>query len=543
MEIIEHALRASPNRSPERYPQLVLEQIREDSLRIQVKVYTEAGSLTRWLCFLLAAVCLLTTALSSSAQQPGRQAGLGAVPGEPGAVLTRAKEVMGFARSGQSVIHYRAVAAAEQSFQSDRTYPPFFSTMLIREGWFDPQSAVERVSVQTTFPGNGPFPAAVMFTDAKRAFGLAKEKLNALPRTSMQLRYLNPWTVIADWSAAGDVRFAGREVYRDYPRVVLVRTLPDGEQRLFIDPKSGFPLKLDLIEKNYLWGQRHIEYLYTNWTLRGGMMWPGSSFRLADGKTEISQTTGDVEMIPPDASPLLSLPKEPAQSADALPLFLQPLDLTVVQVGPKTYLLSNPGYTEAVTEIGNEIFLFDPTQGEGRAKKDAEAIARLFPGQHKLTVVVTDLAWPHVAGVRYWVATGTTIIAHKAAQQFLQDVIDRRWTLAPDLLEQRRKTAKLKFFWVDTVYTMAGGAISLHPIDGIGSEVALMAYLVADRFLWASDYIQTVARPSSYASEVWSAVQRDGLRPERTAAEHLPLTPWSKIEELQKQLGTTSPSP
>jgi len=81
---------------------------------------------------------------------------------------------------------------------------------------------------------------------------------------------------------------------------------------------------------------------------------------------------------------------------------------------------------------------------------------------------------------------------------------------------------------------LAGGAISLHPIDGIGSEVALMGYLVADRFLWASDFIQTVAEPTAYASEVWRAVQREGLHPERTAAEHLPLTLWSKIEELQK---------
>ena len=81
---------------------------------------------------------------------------------------------------------------------------------------------------------------------------------------------------------------------------------------------------------------------------------------------------------------------------------------------------------------------------------------------------------------------------------------------------------------------LAGGAISLHPIDGIGSEVALMGYLVVDRFLWASDFIQTVAEPTAYASEVWRAVQREGLHPERTAAEHLPLTLWSKIEELQK---------
>ncbi len=61
-----------------------------------------------------------------------------------------------------------------------------------------------------------------------------------------------------------------------------------------------------------------------------------------------------------------------------------------------------------------------------------------------------------------------------------------------------------------------------------------MGYLVADHFLWASDYIQTVSEPTLYTSEIRRAVQRVGLQPERTAAEHLPLTPWSKIEELQK---------
>ena len=188
-----------------------------------------------------------------------------------------------------------------------------------------------------------------------------------------------------------------------------------------------------------------------------------------------------------------------------------------------------------MTEVGDDVFLFDATQGEGRSKKDAEIIAKLFPGFKTITVVVTDLAWPHVAGVRYWVANGATIVAHSAARDFLQSIVDRRWTLAPDLLEQRRQTAKLKFVGVDAPYKLAGGEISLHPIDGIGSEVSLMAYLAADRVLWASDYIQTVDEPSAYASEVWHAVQRDGLHPERAAAEHLPLTPWTKIEELQKK--------
>jgi hypothetical protein len=217
--------------------------------------------------------------------------------------------------------------------------------------------------------------------------------------------------VIADWAAEASVRFAGRKVYRNYVRIVLVRTTANGEQRLFLDSKTGFPVKLELEEEHYLWGQRLIEYVYSNWTLASGIMVAGSSFRLADGKTEMSQTTGNVDMVPRDVAPSLSLPKGPVESANALPMFLQALDLKIIDVGPKTYLLSNPGYTEAVTEVGREVFLFDSTQGQERAEKAAAAIKKLFPDAGKVSVVVTDLAWPHVAGVRYWVANDATIIA------------------------------------------------------------------------------------------------------------------------------------
>lgn len=461
----------------------------------------------------------------------------------PAALLARAKDVMRIARVAPSLVHYRAVAASEQNYQSDRTYPPFFSAMEVKELWFDPRTGVERTSTQTTFPGGGPSPAQVTLTDAVRAFVSANDRLNILPATSMRSRYLNPEAVVGDWTAAGDARFVGREPYRDYPRIVLARTTPSGEQRLFLDPKAGYPVKLELQEKHYLWGQRHIEYVYSNWTLIANVMVAGSSFRIADGQIDVSQTTGDVEIAAQSTAPAMALPDEPAHAPDALPLFLQAIDPKTTQIGPNTYLLSNPGYNEVVTRVGDEVFLFDATQGEDRAKKDAQAIAQLFPGYKKLTLVVTDLAWPHVAGLRYWVANGATIIAHRAAREFLQSVVDRRWTLAPDLLEQQRKTTQLKFVGVDAAYPLAGGAISLHPIDGIGSEVALMAYLVPDRMLWASDYIQTVEQPTSYASEVWLAAQRDGLRPERTAAEHLPITPWTKIEELQKKDDDSAASP
>jgi hypothetical protein len=443
------------------------------------------------------------------------------------ALLQRARDVMGGTEAAGMLVHYHASASLTQSYQSDRMYPPFLDFFQEQESWFNPQTAVERTTVQSSFLLAKP-QSSVVLTDAQRAFSLGENGLQVSLRYVMRPRYLNPWLVVADWIDAGGERAGGIESYRDCPRTVLERQAPEGLQRLFLDPKSGFPVKLELTERHYLWGQRRLEYVYTTWVSAKGIALPGASYLLADGETEISQTIGEVELIAEASGPSLALPREPKHSENTLPRFLQPLPLEIKQIGPTTYILANPGYREVVTRIGDDVFLRDATQGEQRAREDKEQIATLFPGKHKITVVVTDLAWPHVSGLRYWVASGAAILAHKTAHNFLQSVIDRRWTQGPDFLEQHRDAIKFTFTGVDRRYELADGALTLHPIDGIGSEGALMAFIPSDRFLWASGFIQAVDEPSQYASEVWKAVRCDALRPERTAAEHLNLTPWSK---------------
>jgi hypothetical protein len=146
--------------------------------------------------------------------------------------------------------------------------------------------------------------------------------------------------------------------------------------------------------------------------------------------------------------------------------------------------------------------------------------------------VITDLAWPHVAGLRYWVASGATIIAHRAAQPFLDRIVARTWTHKPDQLEQHR--ARFNFVPVVDREALAKGKIMILPIDGIGSEIALAVFVVDDRFLWASDYIQDLENPTLYARDVCNAVLRANLRPKQVAAEHIPLTDWEKIARLER---------
>jgi len=108
----------------------------------------------------------------------------------------------------------------------------------------------------------------------------------------------------------------------------------------------------------------------------------------------------------------------------------------------------------------------------------------------------------------------------------------------PDALELKRRKnpskARLKFLAVDHAM-LAADRLRLMPIDGIGSEVALMAYFPDEKFLWASDFIQTLDEPSAYAHEVLLAAKRSGIVPERVAAEHLALSDWKSVQSAQEE--------
>ena len=253
------------------------------------------------------------------------------------------------------LVHYRASASLTQNYQSDRMYPPFLDFFQEQESWFNPQTAVERSTMQSSYPLAKPR-SSVLLTDSERAFSAGENGLQGLPRYVMRPRYLNPWLVIADWIKAGGVRVSGIELYRDFPRTVLARQTQEGEQRLFLDPKSGFPVKLESAEKHYLWGQRRLEYVYTTWVSAKGVALPGACYLLADGATEISQTIGEVELTAEASAPSLTLPREPERSEDTLPRFLQPLPLEITQIGPTTFILANPGYREVVTKSEMTIF-------------------------------------------------------------------------------------------------------------------------------------------------------------------------------------------
>jgi hypothetical protein len=461
--------------------------------------------------------------------------------GDAAAILRRAADVTGLTRATGRVVRIGGTDVVSHDYESDRTYPPYILQTSRFDEWLDPATGADRITTKESMVGAGQFAGGTTLGGRSASYGVRDTTLIPSAGLHTQLaatRPLNAWTVLVDWAAAGDARGVERCEYRDYPRLVLSRSGALGVERLYVDPKTGYPVALLRTESHYLWGQTQVEYVYSTWTRVADAHVPGTASRMVDGNAEITRTFGDVRLIPRDSAPPLVLPA----SSDPMPVtiaaFLAPTAPDTIRVSATTFLLGNPGYAETVTLARDTVFVFDATQGDARARQDSAWIGKLFPGRHPIAVVVTDLAWPHVAGVRYWVAQGATIISHRSSRSFLERVVQRKWSAAPDVLEQRRSRATtLRFVPVADSLKLAGGAITLFAIDGVSSEGALAAYVHSDRFLWASDYIQTLARRTQYLDEVTDAVARMRLDPIKVAAEHLALTDW------QRALNLTRPTP
>ena len=339
--------------------------------------------------------------------------------------------------------------------------------------------------------------------------------------------------MLGSWRASTGVRSVGVCSYRDFPRHVYERAGPFGPERLYIDPDSHMPVKVERTEPHFLWGQQHVEYLYSNWMDVGHALFAVHAFRQTDGDVEITRSIGRMRLVAGDSAPSFRTPPAPPPKFDR---FLESMaeQPDTVRAGPGVFLLRTRQYTHVVTLQRDTIYLLDATTGERRAKADSAWIGKLFPGRHPIVVVVTDLAWPHIGGLRFWVASGATIVSHRSSLPFIQRIVERRWTLQPDRLETRRSAVRLKFRAVDDQLALGGSTLQLFRIGGVGSENALMAYLPARRILWVSDYVQNVQRTAPYSREVWRRVNQLQLHPEFVAAQHIPLTRWSVVDSLSR---------
>jgi hypothetical protein len=342
--------------------------------------------------------------------------------------------------------------------------------------------------------------------------------------------------------AAADLSSAPPTTLHGIAQHVVTFTWRGRKARLLIDAHDDVPSALEVTaEDTYgIWGRVRTTTYYSLWTLvPGGVRYPLQTDREWNGVTQASATITKIGVNAAIDETAFRIPPDVKTAYAALP----PVSgIPALRFDPAKATELAPGVTQfagswnvAFVRQPDGVVVFEaPIASSYSAAVLAEAGKR-YPGVRVKAVITTSDAWPHLGGVREYVARGIPVYACNLNRPILERLLQADYSAHPDALAMSPRAAKFTWVTQKTVIGSGDTRIEIYPAHGENGERMLFAYLPSARLLYSSDDIQR-DRPDhffmpEYLFEVREAVRRHGLAVDRIFGMHVGPTPWSTIEQ------------
>ena len=311
--------------------------------------------------------------------------------------------------------------------------------------------------------------------------------------------------------------------------------------RLLINSHDALPTAIEVIRPDEwgVWGNVTDTTYYSLWTLLpGGIRYPLQYDRMWNGVTLSSTTV--VEAIPnPQIDPaIFTIPADvkaafAAQNTDRAAAAKLDVEHRRVEVAPGVVQYGG-GWNVEVVQQPDGIVVIEAPIGSDYSSQVLDEIGRRYPGVKVKAVVTSSDSWPHVGGVREYVARGIPVYALDVNRGILERLLAANDRPQPDALSRSPRAPE--FHWVSRKTTIgaADTQIVLYPAGAENGERMLFAYFPALRLLYTADEIQKMRSGAyfmpEYLQEVKDVIAREGLAVDRIFGMHAPPTPWSEIQ-------------
>jgi len=157
-----------------------------------------------------------------------------------------------------------------------------------------------------------------------------------------------------------------------------------------------------------------------------------------------------------------------------------------------------------------------------------------FNGAPIKAVVTTSDAWPHIGGMREYVARSIPIYALDLNVPILSRLFAATYTTSPDALARTPRPAKLTPVSKRTLVGSGPNRFELIPYRTPSGERQMMAYFPEHRLLYTSDLF-TIRGPMIFlpqqVGEAVQAVAREHLVVDRAFGMHYDDIPWQTVVE------------
>jgi len=251
--------------------------------------------------------------------------------------------------------------------------------------------------------------------------------------------------------------------------------------------------------------------------LRLNVQLPADEFALsADTRQEFLKRAGKTL----DDRPL-GLPNRPAQELAK--------DLVFIPGAWNTTLIRQP----------DGIIVLEAPISSGYSARVIEEAQRRWPGVAIKAVISTSDSWPHIGGVREYIARGIPVYALDLNVPILQRVISAPRTFFPDLLARAQRQPNFRAVNNKTIIGEGPNRMELYPLRGETTERQMMVYFPEHKLLYGSDAFQRdVSGAYFYPQTMWEvmhAAEREKLEVKKFFMMHVGPTDWSDLQRVVTQ--------
>ncbi len=378
--------------------------------------------------------------------------------------------------------------------------------------------------------------AAAMARGGRFAPG-SKVQLDA----SLRALELSPERMLFTAAAAGDLRLEADVERRGMMQHVVAFSWNGRRVRILLNPYNALPTALELIGRDLqfgMWGVVNETTYFWYWNVEpGGIRYPRQLDVFWNGVTKSSSSIAALRVDPPVDDAAFTIPDDVRKAfAEAKPTGFETAVMNTskaIELAPGVVQIPGSWNTTYVRQPDGLLVIEAPISS-GYSAQALDEAARRFPGVRVKGVLTTSDAWPHLGGVREYVARGIPVYALDLNRPILERLIAAPYGDAPDLLARAPKAPAFTWVTARTVIGEGDNRVEVYPIRGENGERMLMVYFPAHRLLYSSDEIMRMRDGGffmpEYLVETRDAIRRDKLAVDRVFGMHLAVTPWTEIE-------------
>jgi glyoxylase-like metal-dependent hydrolase (beta-lactamase superfamily II) len=344
--------------------------------------------------------------------------------------------------------------------------------------------------------------------------------------------------VLNAWRRPGALRHLGARQWEDRPHTVVGYADTDGAQlTLFFDDRTGLLSKVETLGEDGVLGDVTNEVVYEDYRDVAGIRFP---FRYIDrvGGVVLQDLRATTLLADTQLSDTIFQHPDFEERKPALPF------PTVTTLGDNVYAIMGD-YNSIVAVMHDHVIVLEAGGSPRAASAIIAKIRELAPGKPIRYLIATHWNYDHLAGIRSYVAEGTTIVGLPSIKEAAEIAVASKRPLYPDTLAAAPRPLRFEpLGGTRRVFTDGSVMLEVHDISpSPHSDEMLIAYLPNQKILYTADVFDLnvpghVGTAGHDTADLAAKIAKLGLEVERIVPVHGQIGTMADLQQALSRRGS-----